>query len=577
MRHFYCFAGRRARLLRAVASGVLAAALNASAFAAAPKEKNDPLATDSRLTQHVIVSSEGIALGDLMQRLSRQAKVPLAAASEVADDKIIIFTPARSLREILADIAALFNGRWERHPRSGRLRQYLLTRDLRARELDDRLARQRVQRLRDRLDEYVGALSEAPEVLALRPKEDAIRLCLSRPDSRLGLAFYALLSGAQRERLFTRRRLEFAFRSLSPDQQEPLRRVFSDLLDQSRSGDTGASSGSPTRLRTLADLEEGTIQFQWRELLGQTNLQFQLGRSPILVEAFFASSTWLVPLNGNPYTGDPVSETALLPALQLFEIASVQRTWPDSLRELARSAKIPVVADYYRSRPIARTIQGVRSSSASPRAALDALCGVYGYAWWMRGKTLLLRKRDWFAQRLKEVPDRWIVAMAERLHAQQACPTRGDVLRLLDLSLPQIAALIDKVTVEDEMELQGLRELLAIISASPKGQTVPVPVGDARGSDRTVLDTEQMTIRQRQLLPAFFAAAGDSLANGSDDGLLIQMWRTQEEPQSTQSGYRYVRVLVSGNARTYSLYLPLVLPDDRRDSTKIEVQPGNTP
>jgi hypothetical protein len=92
-----------------------------------------------------------------------------------------------------------------------------------------------------------------------------------------------------------------------------------------------------------------------------------------------------------------------------------------------------------------------------------------------------------------------------------------------------------------------------------------------------VLDTEQMTIRQRQLLPAFFAAAGDSLANGSDDGLLIQMWRTQEEPQSTQSGYRYVRVLVSGNARTYSLYLPLVLPDDRRDSTKIEVQPGNTP
>ena len=109
-----------------------------------------------------------------------------------------------------------------------------------------------------------------------------------------------------------------------------------------------------------------------------------------------------------------------------------------------------VMADYYRGRPVVKpwddpgiyrgwSIAERREDPATPptnasAAALDTLCEPDGYLWWVRGKSLLLRRRDWYRQRLYEVPDRWMAAMVERLKAQKGVPTYGDVLRVLELT-----------------------------------------------------------------------------------------------------------------------------------------------
>jgi hypothetical protein len=555
---------------------LLAVAVATSGVTAQEKTLKDPLAADSRLLRNVTVSTEGIAIGDLIAMLAQRTGISLTAAREIADDKVIVFGPARPLRDLLADLAALFNNRWERRQRANGSVRYVLTRDVRAQQLENRLAQDRHNRLVARLEEYVRALAEPPDVLARRPEGDPIRACLSRPESRLGLAFFALLTTGQREQLFRRRHLDVSFQALTPEQQAPLRKLFTDMLDKwkAQAERDRASGGLTSPVPEPAQLEHGSLQFQWRQIVGQTNLQLELGRFPILVEAFFADATWLLPPRGNPYTGDPVPEDAPLPPLKALQERPGESAWPDRLRQLAQRTNVPLMADFYRSGPIARLIDPPRGSADGPSAALNALCGSAGYLWWVRGKTLLLRKRDWFAQRLKELPDRWVVAMADRLRSQSGRPSRGDVVRVLDLSLSQIAGMSDQVTPEDEMQLHGLRELLAIVAASPIGQRILLPGGDrSPSSQQTVVTADQMTPRQRLLVPAFLAAIGKPPAPNNDDGLSIEMWCPRGEPETTASGYRYVRVVVRGNASMYSLYLPMTLIDDRRATTKVEIAP----
>src|SRR5437868_14869100 len=87
--------------------------------AAAPDTVRDPLAEDSRLQRRVALSVEGLPIRDLLSLLSERTGVSLAVASDVADEKALVFGPARPLRDVLADLAALFDCRWARE-RSGR-------------------------------------------------------------------------------------------------------------------------------------------------------------------------------------------------------------------------------------------------------------------------------------------------------------------------------------------------------------------------------------------------------------------------------------------------------------------------
>src|SRR5690242_10885672 len=101
-------ASRRGRMRRRAAAGfsvgVTILAVAGVTAAAAPV---DPLAGDARLAQKVKVTAEGVPVEDLLARLAQKCGVSLAASRETADDKVMLFAPARPLHEVLGDLAAL--------------------------------------------------------------------------------------------------------------------------------------------------------------------------------------------------------------------------------------------------------------------------------------------------------------------------------------------------------------------------------------------------------------------------------------------------------------------------------------
>src|SRR5205823_3062379 len=117
---------------------VVGAGLTLVTAAAAPPAApvKDALAGDARLAQMVRVSVEGLPVSDLLAKLAAKTGVALAAEPDIGDDKLIVFGPARPLRELLADLAALFNDRWEsKRTVSGAVR-YRLFRSAAARQLE---------------------------------------------------------------------------------------------------------------------------------------------------------------------------------------------------------------------------------------------------------------------------------------------------------------------------------------------------------------------------------------------------------------------------------------------------------
>ena len=78
-----------------------------------PAAETDVFASDARLQQGVAVHAEGVPVGDLLTLLAQKTGVTLKADLYVADDKVIVFNPARPLRDTLRDIAALFNDEWQ--------------------------------------------------------------------------------------------------------------------------------------------------------------------------------------------------------------------------------------------------------------------------------------------------------------------------------------------------------------------------------------------------------------------------------------------------------------------------------
>jgi hypothetical protein len=450
-------------MLATVSMGLMLVSVAAAPLEKAPK---DPLADDPRLAQKVKVTVEGLPVGDVLSLLAAKTGVPLAASRETADDKVVVFGLARPLREVLADLAALFNDRWERHKTADHSDRYVLTRDLAAQQCEAGLTR----------------------------------------DNR---------------------------------------------------------------------------------------------------------SRWLLPPRGNPYTGEKVAAGAPLPGVSAIHAAAAGKAWPDRLRKLAEASGIAVMADYYRGRSITKpyddssayrgwSIQPLPDSSAAPAdpaaSALETLCAPEGYLWWIRGKTLLLRKRDWYEQQRYEVPDRWMREMAGRLKAQGGLPTYADVLRVLELTPEQTIGLEGLGEPANHFGFVGqLRELLAIVQAAPKNPSAPLPVIDHLPNEewqKTWLRYPALTPSQRRLLGAFLDAYPYPVAAGKAVEFQARLFLDPDGPQrdaqmaarmgmppAAYPDYRPVSVVLQFSLgdehRLWGnfLALPTSLPDDRRDRTKIEVVP----
>src|SRR3954468_10684783 len=59
------------------------------------------------LAKRVKVTCQGLAVGELLDQLSARTGVTLRVDKAIADDKVVLFCPARPLKETLYDLATL--------------------------------------------------------------------------------------------------------------------------------------------------------------------------------------------------------------------------------------------------------------------------------------------------------------------------------------------------------------------------------------------------------------------------------------------------------------------------------------
>jgi hypothetical protein len=270
--------------------------------------------------------------------------------------------------------------------------------------------------------------------------------------------------------------------------------------------------------------------------------------------------------------------------------------WPDRLKKLAESTGCTVVSDYYRSKLVTRPYDEMLADGGTPPtiAALDRICHKQGYLWWVHGKTLLFRKRDWYKQRQYEVPDSWLTSLCERMKAQHGAPTYRDFFSLSALDRRQVLGLAslrfrqqpaDTTSVNEigENNLAGFFDALALAKDLYGDDKKPLQKKGLQPDDFRVVSPATITLDQRQLLQAINDEVAHPFDFDSANQLNVHLYTVghgMRQGDATDSedlievGF-YLDTSPKSNAPFLftPISLPIKVPDDRRDRTKITVIP----
>jgi hypothetical protein len=292
-------------------------------------------------------------------------------------------------------------------------------------------------------------------------------------------------------------------------------------------------------------------------------------------------------VHGNPYTRKPISAFASIPdASQTASVTNAPSlSWVERLQALSAQTGVPILADYYRCQsPPLPTVDPFPVENGYPaRLALDQMGKAQSALWWVQGKTLLLRRRNWYTQRLYEVPDRWVLQLQKHLATQKGNPTYGDVFKLMELTQAQMAGLrvadVPNGSIgilgegTNETSVIGLPELLAIYKAQYASiARTPVPDLPTNEADtrRATLTYNELPVGLRSLVAAFIQAQ-------RNPGLLAESGEpffTRLTRNSLQTGQMsYAHLALTWTEGNYALSLPTILVDDHRDKTEVEIIP----
>jgi len=130
----------------------------------------DVLGADRRLDKSVTLRVKRDPLSDVVSELRRQTGVRIEAAAGVADEPAIVFVSEQPARDVMGQIAALFDYTWRRYGASGAYR-YELYQDADSRKEEERLRAEELRRLkealRSQIDRYVR--------LSGRPAEELVK------------------------------------------------------------------------------------------------------------------------------------------------------------------------------------------------------------------------------------------------------------------------------------------------------------------------------------------------------------------------------------------------------------------
>ncbi len=567
--------------IAAISGMVGAVALVAMLVPVAALSDRDTWGGNVRLDQRVKISAEGISLGELFPLLTSKTGVNLTTSRAIADEKVVLFGPARPLKAILSDLAALLDATWVRdRDRDGRDR-FELARDVKAQQYEEELSRANDKQFLEQIDAQVKALDETPEELAQRPANDPIRQAMSVPKMRAATGIYALLTSEQKQQLLERWSFSLPVSALSEKQKDAIEDLFHGARFEALNNLPEVRSG---RMIPVAEIPRDQMDKQQitLDIMGWSGNEQVYVTAPtgfnMLLTDFHARAKFVLPPHGDPYTGAKIDPAAPLPDPKVVN-GIADDAWVERLRALAEQTGQPILSDYYRSKPIRVAEKDDEAiASGSAQGALDAFCRPQGYLWWNRGKTLLFRKRDWYEQRLYEVPDRWVVELTQRLNAHHNQPTCADILRLSDLTTDQIVGLMGSAGGQaDRRLLLGLREALAAIAAAPGDKDAPPWSGviSPDTADRVSIKPDIADPRQRELLAAYgeLEHVPDNELYSGHFGFVILPNERNPPAGATKlniglvTHYAVAKSLHAG----YLLTVPLALPDDRRANTRIEV------
>lgn len=574
--------------------GLMGASATSLAQQTKTVEVPEGLVGSPAFAKRVKVTCPGLSVAELLDRLSARTGVILRADKGVADDKVILFCPARPLKDTLNDLAYLFHDVWHHVRTADGEDRYVLLRTRQGIEYERSLSVASYARLMAKLEEQIKALSEKTDELANRPETDPIRKSLADPENRAATAAYAALSPAQRAELFDRRVLNLSAAEISPQLAEPLGALYKMSVQRAnrfRGGDDAPPAD------TVDQYARHGIQFALHNCAGKLiPSAYAYGKSSMIGFLFADVDThgeWTLGPHGNPYSPGPLPTNTALPSAETTQKALGESSWIDQLQKLAQLTGSVVIADFYRCRPVnliaGGTPEPVWDQRQRPEViALDRLCWKEGYLWWSRpGGALLFRKRDWFEQQRYEPPDRWMVETVRRMKEQQHIPRLGDLLRARELTARQILGLNSIGAGEgfsfSDFETVGTPELANFLSkelinrTSAGGQT---PAPDRPLEPGRVFQKAYYNINTDALAsdPAFIAFLNAQAAPIPIPD--VQFFQadiyTEDRGNGPADGWKDASLVVNWKVgplqdRRQTIRLPFELPNDRRESVKIEV------
>lgn len=546
------------------------------------------------LEKRVKVTCPGLAVGELLDQLSAKTGIKLQADKAIADDKVVLFCPARPLKDTLNDLAALFHDVWRHTKTADGKDRYLLLRTRAATVYEETLSHATYARLIAKLDEQVKALSETPDQLAQRPEADPIRKSLQDPANRTATQVYAALSPDQRMALFDRRVLNFSAAEIDPQLAQPVGALYKVSAERAARFRRGEASPAGENAQ---DYARRGIQLVLHNCAGQlTPAIYAYGKSSMMGFLFAdvnTQETWALGPHGDPYSPGSIARNPALPAAETTHKAQAEHSWVEKLQTLAESSGSVVLADFYRCQPVnfvsKEAPETVQTRNDRPEVvALDRFCWKAGYLWWTRpGGVLLFRKRDWFEQQRYEVPDRWLVETVSRMKAQKHVPKVGDLFRARELTARQILGLnginVGSGFSYSEFETVGTPELAEFLNREIVNHPA---VGQPSIADRSLEPG-------RSFEKAYFTQ--DTAALASNDSFIaflkaqaspipvtdIQYFQadiyTEDRGQGPGNGWKDASLVVNWKVgplmdKRLNICLPFEVPNDRRDQVKIEVE-----
>lgn len=535
------------RLARAVLPSVLASFL-AVQGPAAPATTGGGEASfpeDSRLARKVTLKLKKTPLSEVTAELSRQSGVTLTTRAEVMDEPVVVWVTDQPAREVMRQLAELLDYRWRTSGAPGDQR-YELYQDLKGKRQEEAL-RQRERRraleaLQVDLRRRVERLREHPNA-----SQEADLLVVS---SLTTGHWNALVSG---------RMLHFSTRT-QPGVL-PLPPALASKLEQLKKSRDSNPSPTPADVVSV----RLWLTFRSSEVMLQSSRDFRHGQG--------SSSSGGMVANANsqfrpaPRPADPkqVARWQQDPALRTVrpfgvdprKAAPLKRARPgeatflhlyEILPEIAETYGVDLVADAYWSQLFWK--QPALAPEEMPLyVALQKY--VEGVAEWTRVRGVLrVRSRNWFNDRMAEVPESVIRRWSAHLRRERRTTLEGEAALALALRDEQwahfLGALQDEgVHLQHETHhgAEGSRELLRAYGSLSASQQQSLRSGQELASAQLPAAARRWLVaaleqRQRSFPPLDLPLGGLPPGALSLSATTVQREVTSDEPDQVRTTLR---------------------------------------